>query len=103
MGCKDRGRDFPNPSGCQWCAARLSNDGEYLVSTDQNGEIDIWNMSGLAARLDSISFDGIMDNAQYSPSGELLALSEGDRVWLLGVDPDSGLLSRPQNTSSISL
>ncbi len=94
---------FQIPLDASGALLAFSNDGEYLVSTDQNGGIDIWNMSGLAARLDFISFDGIMDNAQYSPSGKLLALSEGDRVWLLGVDPDSGLLSRPQNTSSISL
>ena len=80
----------------------FSNDGQYLVSTDQNGGIDIWNLSGLAARLDSIPFNGIMDSAQYSPSGELVAVSEQNRVWLLRPDPDSGLLSRPQSTSSVS-
>jgi WD40 repeat protein len=94
---------FQIPLDASGALLAFSNDGEYLVSTDQNGGIDIWNMSGLAARLDSISFDGIMDNAQYSPSGELLALSEGNRIWLLGADPDSGLVSRPQSTSSISL
>lgn len=88
-----------NASGAQLA---FSNDGQYLISTDQNGGIDIWNLSGLAARLDSIPFNGIMDNAQYSPTGELLAVSEQNRVWLLRPDLETGVLSRPQSTSSVS-
>ena len=93
---------FQIPLDASGAQLAFSNDGQYLVSTDQNGGIDFWNLSGLAARLDSIPFNGIMDNAQYSPSGDLLAVSEQNRVWLLRPDPDSGLLSRPQSTSSVS-
>lgn len=93
---------FQIPLGTSGAQLAFSNDGEYLVSTDQNGGIDIWNLSGLAARLDSIPFNGIMDNVQYSSSGELLAVSEQNRVWLLRPNLETGVLSRPQSTSSVS-
>lgn len=93
---------FQIPLDASGAQLAFSNDGQYLLSTDQNGGIDIWNLAGLAARLDSIPFSGIMDNAQYSPSGELLAVSEQNRVWLLRPNLETGVLSRPQSTSSVS-
>jgi WD40 repeat protein len=93
---------FQIPLQASGALVAFSNDGEYLISTDQNGGIDIWNISGLAARLDSIPFNGIMENTQYSPSGELLAVSEQNRVWLLHPDSESGTLSRPQSSSGVS-
>lgn len=79
----------------------FTNDGETLLSSDQNGRIDVWNISGLTARLDSILFADIASNVEYSPSGERLAVSEGNRVWLLRPDAEAGVLSRPQSTLSI--
>jgi WD40 repeat protein len=72
----------------------FSNDGSYLVSTDQQGHINIWNMSMLGARKDSVQFNGILNNVQYSPSGDRLAVAGKNGVWLLNLDPATGTLPR---------
>ncbi|HEX9385723.1 MAG TPA: TIR domain-containing protein [Anaerolineales bacterium] len=69
----------------------FSNDGSYLVSTDQSGAIGVWDMSVMAVPQVSLRFSGIVDHVQYSPSGERIAVSAGNRLWLLTPDQESGL------------
>jgi WD40 repeat protein len=72
----------------------FSNDGNYLVSTDQSGAIEVWDMSVMAAPQVSLGFTGIVDHVQYSPSGERIAVSAGNRLWMLTSDQESGLKER---------
>ena len=72
----------------------FSNDGNYLVSTDQSGAIDVWDMSVMASPEASLAFTGIVDHVQYSPSGERIAVSAGNRLWLLTSDAESALKER---------
>ena len=73
----------------------MMNDGKYLISTDQRGAINIWDISVMAAPEKTMQFNGIVDNVQYSPSGEQLAVSDENRVWLLTPDPLANLTARP--------
>jgi len=76
----------------------FSKDSKYLVSSDQNGDIDIWDISVMAAPEKSMQFNGIVDNVQYSPSGTRLAVSDEARVWLLNPEPLSNLTASPQGS-----
>jgi WD40 repeat protein len=73
----------------------FSNDGSYLVSTDQQGKVNIWNVSMLGARKDSIQFSGTLNNIQYSPSGDRIAVAGKNGVWLLNFDSTADTISRP--------
>jgi len=92
---------FQIPLSASGAELSFSNDGRYLVSTDQNGAINIWDMSQLAARLEAIPFKGALNSAQYSPSGEQLAVSGKNGIWLLSPNAESGLISRPQDTPTL--
>jgi WD40 repeat protein len=61
----------------------FSNDGNYLIAGEQEGEIGIWNISSLSISQSYLQFDGAVGNVQFSPSGEWLAASSGGNLWLL--------------------
>ena len=65
------------------------NDDKWLVSTDESGAIAIWDISKMNLPKLSIPFNGIVEHVQYSPSGERMAVSSEDKVWLLTPDPES--------------
>jgi WD40 repeat protein len=79
----------------------FSNDGNYLVSTDQRGNINIWDMSSLDARKDSVQFNGVLNNVEYSPSGDRLAVAGRTGVWLLNLDPASDTITLPTNAPTL--
>ena len=79
----------------------FSNDGNYLVSTDQRGKVNIWDMSTLGARKDSIQFNGMLNNIQYSPSGDRIAVAGNNGVWLLNLDSTTDTLSRPSDSPTL--
>ena len=70
------------------------NDDRWLISTDESGAIEIWDISGRTTPSLSLPSDGIVDNVQYSPSGQRLAISSEDKVWLLTPDTEPGLKER---------
>ena len=76
--------------------SRLSfaKEDTWLISTDVSGNIAVWDISGITLPQASLSFGAIVDHVQYSPSGERLAVSARDKVWLLTPDPDSVLSER---------
>src|SRR5215213_7520244 len=94
---------FQIPLEASGSVLAFSNDGKYLVSTDQRGSISIWDISVMAAPERAIQFNGIVDNVQYSPSGERLAVSDENRVWLLTPDPLTNLKETPQGAPTIPL
>jgi WD40 repeat protein len=79
----------------------FSRDGSYLVSTDQKGKINIWNMSMLGARKDSVQFNGMLNNIQYSPSGDRLAVAGKNGVWLLNLDPATDAIPRTSDSPNL--
>jgi WD40 repeat protein len=70
------------------------NDDKWLVTTDETGAIAIWDISVMTLPELSIPFEGIVANVQYSPSGEWLAVSSEDKVWLLSPNQQT-ILMRP--------
>lgn len=81
----------------------FSNDGSYLVSTDQSGAIGVWDMSVMAVPQVALRFTGIVDQVQYSPSGERIAVSAGNRLWLLSSDQESALKERKLGDPTLTL
>ena len=69
----------------------FSSDGHYLVSTDQSGAIAVWDISVMAAPQVTLRFTGIVNQVQYSPAGDRIAVSAGNRLWLLLPDQEAGL------------
>jgi WD40 repeat protein len=65
----------------------FNRDDKHLVTSDQNGEINIWDTSIMAASEKTVRFNGIVDNVQYSPSGDRLAVSDENRIWVLDPEP----------------
>jgi WD40 repeat protein len=64
-------------------ALGFSKDGKYLVGGDQNGYVNIWDISGIFAPINSIQFRGNTTSALFSPSGAWAAITEDKRIWLL--------------------
>ncbi len=93
---------FQIPLNADGAELAFNSDGKYLVSSDQQGAIDIWDTSVMAASEKTVQFNGIVDNAQYSPSGDRLAVSDENRVWLLNPEPLSNLTVNPQGTPTLT-
>jgi len=89
---------FQIPLGASGSVLAFDRDGKYLVSSDRNGAIDIWDISVMAASEASMQFNGIVDNVQYSPSGDRLVVSDEARIWLLDPEPLSELTARPRGS-----
>jgi WD40 repeat protein len=94
---------FQIPLASNGARVAFGMNGERLVSTDQGGAIDTWDISGLAARIQTLSFEETLDEVQYSPSGERLAVSEENQVWLLRPDVSTGRIASPTGSPTIVL
>ncbi|RPI94582.1 MAG: TIR domain-containing protein [Chloroflexi bacterium] len=92
---------FQIPLEASGSVLAFNRDGNYLVSSDERGAIDIWDISVMAAPETSIQFNGIVDNVQYSPSGDRLVASDENRVWLLNPEPLADLTARPLGTPAL--
>lgn len=80
----------------------FSADGNYLIVGEQQGEVGIWNISNLSIAKSYLRFNALVDNVQFSPSGDWIAASSAGDVWLL--DPQQiSSLTEPQNPPIISL
>src|SRR5687767_5257862 len=73
----------------------FSADNNYLVSSDVNGNISFWDISGMTAPLNYIQFDTLTWISKFTPSGNRLIASDANRVWVLDPGSLSGLGSRP--------
>jgi WD40 repeat protein len=80
---------FQIPLGNSGTMLAFSADEKYLVSGDAGGEISIWDISEIPAATNYLQFQGLTGDLQFSPTGEWLAASDENRIWLL----DSGQLS----------
>jgi WD40 repeat protein len=54
-----------------------------LTSGDQKGNIGIWDVSALPPLTGTLQFDGFVENAVITPSGNSLIASSDGQVWLL--------------------
>ena len=74
----------------------FSNDDKWLITTDESGAIEIWDISIMTVPNLSLSTPSksLVDQVQYSPSGERLAISSENSFWLLTSDPESVLKER---------
>ncbi len=83
----------------------FSKNGDYLVSGDDSGEINTWNISMMSAPANYVQFKEFTGNVKFSPSGDWVAASDANRIWLLAL-PDgqlSNLTPRPQGEPALRL
>lgn len=74
---------FQIPLKSEGTVLGFSGDGNRLVAGDISGEINIWDISVMPAPENYVQFTGQAGDVRFSPSGELLAVSDGPRVWVL--------------------
>jgi WD40 repeat protein len=71
----------------------FSKDSQHLISGDENGDIDIWDISGMIAPVKYVQFNELTWISKFAPSGNRLIAADANRVWLL----DSQNLSTPKS------
>jgi WD40 repeat protein len=81
----------------------FSKDGNYLVAGDSTGEINIWDISVMPVPESYLQFNGLARALQFSPSGDWLAASDDNQVWLLEPEQLSTLTGRPQGVPNFTL
>jgi WD40 repeat protein len=87
---------FQIPLASNGTVLAFSKDENYLVSGEQKGNINIWDISGMSASTSYIQFHGLVGNAQFSPSADWLAASVEGQVWLLDKEQLSSRKTIPQ-------
>jgi WD40 repeat protein len=82
---------FQIPMKASGSLLAFCNDDQWLVTTDESGAIGIWDISVMDLPNKSMSTPskGLIDHVQYSPSGERLAVSSENNLWLLTTDQES--------------
>jgi len=94
---------FQIPLGGDGTVLGFSADGKYLVAGDATGEIYIWDISVMPVPESYLQFDGLTRALQYSPSGDWLAASDDNQVWLLKPEQVATLTARPQGVPNFTL
>ncbi len=67
------------PLDANGSAIRFSEDETHLIVGDHKGNIGLWDISHLLARLNSIEFSELVREARFSPSGEWLVANTDQR------------------------
>ena len=94
---------FQIPLNASGSVLAFSNDGRYLITSNERGATDIWDLSVMAAPEKSLQLNGIVHSVRYSPSGDRLAVSDENQVWLLMLNSSSGLITGSQGSPAFSL
>ncbi|MGZ9167107.1 MAG: WD40 repeat domain-containing protein, partial [Anaerolineales bacterium] len=81
----------------------FNKDGNYLLSGDESGEINIWDISVMPSPENYVQFiNGLARDVQYSPSGDWIVASDENRVWLLNPEQESNLTTRPEGEATLT-
>ena len=81
----------------------FSGNGNYLVAGDAKGELNIWDISVMPAPENYVQFTGPAGDVRFSPAGDLLAASDGPRVWVLRSNQLSTLTARSLLAPNLTL
>ncbi|MDL1912554.1 TIR domain-containing protein [Chloroflexi bacterium CFX6] len=94
---------FQIPLEGEGVALGFSGDGGNLVTGDKTGGISVWDISVMPAPESYVQFDGLAGDVQFSPSGDWIAASDSNRVWLLRPGQFSTLTARPPGEPALTL
>ncbi len=91
---------FQIPLSASGAQLAFCNDDRWLVSTDSSGAIEVWDISIMTVPDLSLPTptESLVEHVQYSPSGDRLAVSSENNLWLL--TPDSGTVLRERELSA---
>lgn len=92
---------FQIPLKASGSVLAINKDADTLISGDQSGSINVWDISSMAAPVKYVQFSGTAGNVQFSPSGDWLVASDENRVWLLDPQPLSNLTPRPEGKPTL--
>jgi WD40 repeat protein len=92
---------FQIPLGSAGTKLSFTNDDQRLISGDENGDIGIWDISGMVGPVKYIQFDDPTWIAKFTPTGNTLIASDANRVWLLDPQRFSTPQARPPQNSSL--
>jgi WD40 repeat protein len=68
-------------------AISFNPDRTRIVAADEDGNLSIWDISALSARSQTIEFTEFVQQARFTPSGELLIVNADDfNVWKFPAD-----------------
>lgn len=99
-------------TGTQMFQIPIANEGTVLgfgeasnslVAGDRNGNINLWDISVMPTPEYYLQFGNPVGDMQFSPSGEWLAASSGNRVWLLRSEQLSTLTTAPTSSLNIAV
>jgi WD40 repeat protein/cell division protein FtsB len=87
---------FQIPLKASGAILAFCNDNKWLITTDESGAIEIWDISIIMVPDLSLSAPSksLVDQVQYSPSGQRLAVSSENNFWVLTSDPETVLKER---------
>ena len=94
---------FKIPLAGEGTVLGFGEDGNSLVTGDKTGEINVWDISVMSVAENSLQFNDLVGDVQFSPSGNWLAASDGSRIWLLKPDQLSTLKTHPQDLLNLTV
>lgn len=81
----------------------FSSDDGRLVTSDENGEIGIWDISAMLAPAKYIQFSDLTRISKFTASGNTLVAADANRVWVLDPQRLSTPKANPPQNSSLEL
>lgn len=93
---------FQIPLEGEGVALGFSGDGRNLVTGNKTGEIGVWDISVMPAPETYIQLDGLAGEVEFSLSGDWVAASDSNRVWLLRAGQLS-TLTRASSESNLTV
>lgn len=80
-------------------ALAFSQDGDRLIVGDRNGDVTIWDISALDARVGHIDFPEFINKAKFDPAGNWILINTDDKIlWQI---PTSELTTIEDGTAGI--
>ncbi|HET9590518.1 MAG TPA: TIR domain-containing protein [Anaerolineales bacterium] len=80
----------------------FSADGNHLVSGDQIGAINVWDIAEMTVPASYVSLNGLAGNVTYSPSGTLIVASDARYIWRLTPESVSNQRLAPEDAERMN-